>query len=364
MAKKIKVAVIFGGRSAEHEVSLQSAKNVIDAIDKSKFDVSLIGITKEGKWVSLPTTNYLLNAEDPKTVGLIESKNQLALSPGNEFNSFLDLNKTGASLSFDVAFPVLHGTFGEDGTIQGLFKLAGIPFVGAGVLGSAVGMDKDVMKRLLRDAGLPIGKFICLKRSEKAPSYEEAVKLVGQPFFVKPSNAGSSVGVHKVKDAASFKTALQDAFLYDTKILIEEALIGREIEVAVLGNDEPRASVPGELIVNHEFYSYEAKYIDPNGAVPQIPAKLSPEMVSKIQALAIKTFKALDCSGMGRVDFFVKHSGEIFVNEINTIPGFTKISMYPKMWEATGLSYTNLITKLIELALEKHEQETAKKLTF
>jgi D-alanine-D-alanine ligase len=257
-----------------------------------------------------------------------------------------------------VAFPILHGPFGEDGTVQGLLKLADIPFVGAGVLGSAAGMDKDVMKRLLRDAGIPIGKFITLRGGPaNAPSFADAAGELGAPFFVKPANMGSSVGVSKVYDEDGCRAALDEAFRFDSKVLIEENIPGREIECSVLGNDNPAASLPGEVRPSKEFYSYEAKYIDSNGAVLEIPAKLPPETVRRVQELAVKTFQTLECQGLSRVDFFLRDSGEVIVNEINTMPGFTKISMYPKLWEASGLGYRELIDRLIQLAIERFNAE-------
>ena len=313
--RKINVAILYGGKSAEHEVSLRSAKNVIAAIDKNKYHPILVKIKKSGPW-------YL-----PKKLGKV-----------------------------DVVFPILHGPFGEDGTVQGALKLAGLPFVGCGVLGSAVGMDKDVMKRLLRDAGLPIGKFLVLKDFEK-PNYKKIVTELGLPFFLKPANMGSSVGVHKVKNETEFKKALADAFLYDRKVILEEFIDGREIECAVLGNDEPKASLPGEIIVNAEFYSYSAKYLDKNGATLAIPAELSSDLIKKIQTLAIKTFTTLEAEGLSRVDFFLSKDGDVLVNEINTMPGFTSISMYPKLWEASGIGYTELIDRLIQLAIERFGKE-------
>jgi D-alanine-D-alanine ligase len=256
-----------------------------------------------------------------------------------------------------VVFPILHGPFGEDGTIQGFLKLADIPFVGPGVLGSAVGMDKDAMKRLLRDAGVPIGKFLTVKSHERVPAFAEVEAALGKPVFIKPANMGSSVGISKVHDEGEYAAAIQDAFQFDTKIIIEEFIPGREIECAVLGNEEPAASSPGEVIPSHEFYSYDAKYLDENGAMLKIPAQLDGQTTKKIQQLAIQTFQTLCCEGLSRVDFFLKESGEIMVNEINTMPGFTRISMYPKMWETAGITYTELITRLIELAISRYEKE-------
>ncbi len=352
---KIKVGILFGGKSAEHEVSLQSAKNVAEAIDKNKYEVVLIGIDKTGKWLlNSDSSKFLLNSQDPKLIAL-NKQNTLSVSLSPESKGFLSdgLNKNN---KIDVIFPILHGPFGEDGTVQGLLKLAGIPFVGSGVLGSAVGMDKDIMKRLLRESGIPVANFMVFKNKDEI-SYKKVVKNLGLPLFVKPANLGSSVGISKVSNEIEFKNAIKKAFQYDTKILIEESIIGREIECAVLGNDKPIASIPGEVILNTDFYSYETKYIDENGAMVNIPAKLSKSNIAKIQKLAIKTFEVLSCEGLGRVDMFIKDNGDILVNEINTIPGFTSISMYPKLWEASGISYTKLIDILIKLAIERFNKE-------
>ncbi len=357
MKKKIRVGILFGGKSAEHEVSLQSARNVADAIDKDKYDTVLMGIDKQGKWhVNDSSSQFLLNVQNPKLIAL-NKKNMKSASLVPSSNGMISLgNSTNGTEKIDVVFPILHGPFGEDGTVQGLLKLAGVPFVGAGVLGSAVGMDKDVMKRLLRDAGIPIGKFVVLRDGEKV-SFKKVVAELGLPFFVKPANMGSSVGVSKVSKQSQFDTALKEAFKFDRKILLEENISGREIECSVLGNDNPIASVPGEIIVHDEFYSYDAKYIDEHGATLSIPAKLSKQEIKNVQRLAIATFKALSCEGLGRVDFFLKKNGEFVVNEINTIPGFTSVSMYPKLWEASGISYTQLIDMLIQLAIERFEKE-------
>lgn len=363
MKKKMKVGIIFGGKSAEHEVSLQSAKNVIEAIDKDKYEPVLIGVDKKGKWLLADSSKFLLNSGNPKLIKLSnETSQSVALVPQSA-GRIANLDTHESDKFIDVVFPILHGPFGEDGTMQGLLKLANIPFVGASVLGSAVGMDKDVMKRLLRDAEIPIGKFLTCKEKD-IPTYEDAVKNLGLPFFVKPANMGSSVGVSKVSEEKDFDKAIREAFKYDRKILIEENIKGREIECSVLGNDDPIASVPGEVISNHDFYSYEAKYIDKHGATLEIPAKLSDEIIKKVQAFAVKTFKILSCEGLGRVDFFLKENGDVLVNEINTIPGFTSISMYPKLWEASGISYTELIDRLIQLALERFEKEQKLKTSY
>src|SRR3989344_4343662 len=361
--KKMNVAILFGGRSAEHEVSLQSAKNIFDAIDKKKFNPILIGIDKSGKWLLNDSAKFLLNADDPKLIKLNQAGESVALIPANN-GEITNLDDSSTSQKIAVVFPILHGPFGEDGTAQGFLILANLPFVGPSILGSAVGMDKDVMKRLLCEAGLPIGKFVSLKLSDEIPDFTAIKSKIGLPFFVKPANMGSSVGIAKVHNESEYADAVKDAFNYDVKIIIEENIPGREIECAVLGNADTKASVPGEIKSTHEFYSYEAKYIDENGAVAEIPAKLPEETIKKIQELAVKTFQVLECEGCSRVDFFLKENGEVVVNEINTIPGFTKISMYPKLWEASGISYTKLITKLINLAIERFENERKLKTNY
>lgn len=318
--KKLKIGVLFGGKSAEHEVSVNSARNVINALNSKKYQVISIKIGKDGKF------------------------------------DFSIIKKV------DVVFPVLHGPFGEDGSMQGFLKLTNVPYVGAGVLGSAVGMDKDVMKRLLRDADIPIGKFIILHNGEKK-LFSEIEKTLGLPVFVKPANLGSSVGISKVKNKKEWHRAIKSAFFYDSKIIVEENIPGREIECSVLGNEKPMASVPGEIIANQEFYSYDAKYAGA-GSEAVVPAKLNESTIKRVQELAVKVFKTLNCEGMGRVDFFVKDSGEIIVNEINTIPGFTSISMYPKLWEASGIPVSKLVDKLIELAIERFKKEQKLKTTI
>lgn len=352
---KIRVGIIFGGKSAEHEISLQSAKNVIDALDKNKYEPVLIGIDKTGKWYLNEESKFLLNT-DSETVKISgEKNNEVALAPESS-GELINLHENKLGKKIDVVFPILHGPFGEDGTIQGLLKLANIPFVGSGVLGSAVGMDKDVSKRLLRDAGIPVAKFISLHEYNKL-DYSEIVSLLGLPFFVKPSNMGSSVGISKVKSESEFTAAIEEAFKYDRKIILEEFIKAREIECSVLGNSQPIASIPGEVISTHDFYSYEAKYLDEKGAVLEIPAKLPGELAAKIQKLSIEVFQVLECEGFARVDFFLTDKNEILVNEINTIPGFTKISMYPKLWEHSGITYSEILDKLISLALERFKKE-------
>jgi D-alanine-D-alanine ligase len=356
MKKRLRVAILFGGKSAEHEISLLSAKNIVEAIDRKKYQVVLIGIDKKGRWYFSDDPRLLQKADRPKPIRFDRAQNALALVPSNKAKQWLRLSTRRADKPVDVVFPVLHGTFGEDGTVQGLLKMADIPFVGAGVLGSAVGMDKDVTKRLLRDAGIPIARFLTARRSERV-DFAMAARELGLPLFVKPANCGSSVGIHKVNNDSQFAAAVADAFRYDEKILLEEYIPGREIECSVLGNDDPIASLPGEIITRREFYSYEAKYLDEKGATLEVPAKLPAGLVEEIQRVAVKTFKTLCCEGMARVDFFLRGQSEIIVNEINTIPGFTKISMYPKMWQASGISYSRLIDRLILLALERFQRE-------
>ncbi len=357
MKKKIRVAILFGDKSAEHEISLISARNIVEAMDKKKYEIVSIGIDKQGRWF-FDEGAQLLRGRVEKRVEFGRRGNPAAIIPGAPRNPMVRMSRRPPLGKIDVVFPVLHGPLGEDGTVQGLLKLADVPFVGAGVLGSAVGMDKDVMKRLLRDARIPISKFLTFERAAKDKiRFAEVKRVLGTPIFVKPANLGSSVGISKVSNDKQFPAAVREAFRYDNKILIEENIHGREIECAVLGNERPVASLPGEILTRHDFYSYDAKYIDDKGAQLIIPADLPVAVVRRIQRLAVETFKVLCCSGMARVDFFLRGRNEIFVNEINTIPGFTKISMYPKMWGASGLSYSRLIDRLIQLALQRFRAE-------
>jgi len=360
---KLNVLILFGGRSAEHKVSLQSAANIIEAIDKNKYNIYPVGINYDGQWFYFETNNIFLNLEDPSKVALnISASKPVALLPIG-INSFLiSLDKNEKIIRPDIIFPVLHGPYGEDGTIQALAKIANIPCVGPGIIGSAAGMDKDVMKRLLKEAGIPIARSIIIRKYEAEKyNYKILSEMLGKVLFVKPANMGSSVGISKVTDEKSFNFAIEKAFLYDTKIIVEEEIKGREIECAVLGNDNPIASEPGEIIPLEDFYSYTAKYINKNGAELKIPAQLNDDIKRKIQQLAIHTFKVLECYGMSRVDFFVTIDGKIYVNEINTIPGFTKISMYPKLFEFSGISYSELIDKLIDFSLEKYKEQISLK---
>ncbi|OHX10825.1 D-alanine--D-alanine ligase A [Chromobacterium sphagni] len=355
---KVRVGLIFGGCSSEHEVSLQSARNVLDAIDAEKFDVSLIGIDKQGRWHISQASSFLLHADDPGRIALRQSGQGLALLLGEGRRQLVAAGTFHPLAQVDVVFPIVHGSLGEDGSLQGLLQMANIPFVGAGVLGSALCMDKDVAKRLLRDAGLKVAPFVALISGRAGqPGYADIVAQMGLPLFVKPANQGSSVGVSKVRDEAEFHAALAQAFRYDHKVLVEQAVAGREIECAVLGNESPQASGCGEIVLSDEFYAYDTKYLNEGGARVIVPADISEEACQRIRQVSIQAFQALECAGMARVDVFLTPDGDIVVNELNTLPGFTNISMYPKLWQAAGLSYRDLITSLIELALARGDRE-------
>jgi D-alanine-D-alanine ligase len=383
--KKTRVGILFGGRSGEHEISLLSAASVFKAIDQSKFEVVPIGITKEGRWVTAADAERLLSgkplehkrqlrAGDPEATSaaaVLHNGEAVIVPPEphragamTPFQSEAQTRRASdRAINVDVIFPVLHGTFGEDGTIQGLLELADIPYVGAGVLGSAAGMDKDIMKSLFRAAGLPIVKHVTFLRSEWEVAPKKMQKTVERklkyPVFVKPANLGSSVGISKARNAKELARAVEEAARFDRKIVVEEGVGGkknkaREIECAVLGNDKPEASVPGEIVPSAEFYDYAAKYLD-EGSQLIIPAKLTKTEGRRVRELAVAAFRAVDCSGLARVDFLMEpRSGKIYLNEINTMPGFTSISMYPKLWAATGVSYPELIERLIQLGMERH----------
>jgi len=350
MAKQ-RVGIVFGGKSAEHEVSLQSAKNIVDAIDKSRFDVVLLGIDKQGQWHVNDASQYLLHADDPAHIALNPSDISVATVPGVVQGQLIDAGNAQALAQIDVVFPIVHGTLGEDGSLQGMLRMANLPFVGSDVLGSAACMDKDVTKRLLRDAGLNIAPFVTLTRANRDKhSFAQIQAQLGLPLFVKPANQGSSVGVSKVTSEAQFNEAVRLAFEFDHKVVVEQGINGREIECAVLGNDFPQASTCGEVVLNSDFYSYDTKYIDDKGAQVVVPAALDPDVNDKIRAIAVEAYQALGCCGIARVDVFLTPDNEVVIHEINTLPGFTNISMYPKLWQASGLDYTSLITRLIELA--------------
>lgn len=360
--KKIRVGIIFGGKSAEHEVSLQSAKNIVDAIDKEKFAVTLLGIDKNGNWHVYDEDSYLKNADNPKRIELNESEDVVGIVPGLTEESFIHAKTAEVMQKLDVIFPIVHGTLGEDGSLQGMLRLINLPFVGPNVLSSSICMDKDIAKKLLQIAGIKVAKgFVFTKAKRDHIDYSTVVEQLGETVFVKPANQGSSVGISKVSTEEEFMTAVDFAFQYDHKIVVEETIQGREIECSVLGNDEPMASLPGEILPKTDFYSYESKYIDEKGAELSIPANLPDEHIKMVQETAIHAYETLQCEGLARVDFFLTENNELYVNEINTLPGFTKISMYPKLWEVSGISYTDLITKLIELAMERHQENKALK---
>ena len=362
--RKIRVGVLFGGRSSEHEVSLTSARGIMEALDKDKYEVIPIGITKSGHWLTGGDIHQhlLAAAAGHPIIADHIAKVEEAVS---ESALMLPIEETGP---LDVIFPVLHGPYGEDGTVQGFLELLGLPYVGAGVVASAVGMDKAVCKDIFRTHNLPIVPHLTFLRRHWKTDPEgvlaQCEKSLTYPIFVKPANLGSSVGVNKAKDRAGLQAGFEDAIQYDRKVIVEQGVEAREIEVSVLGNDEPIASIPGEIIPSREFYSYAAKYLDDSSEL-LIPAPLHPDQARLIQEMAIKAFLALDCSGMARCDFLLdKESGAIYLNEINTIPGFTPISMYPKLWEASGLSYRELVSRLIELALERYEDKLQSRTTF
>jgi len=388
--EKIRVGILFGGRSGEHEVSLLSAASVLNAIDKEKYEVVPIGITKDGRWLTAEHAENLLTgklvleprnlrAGDPETTSsaAVLARGESVVvppEPVHRHSGLVPFQTTAAltrrasdrAINVDVIFPVLHGTFGEDGTIQGLLELADIAYVGAGVLGSAAGMDKDIMKSLFIAAGIPIVKHVTILRGAWEKDPKKVQKLVESkliyPVFVKPANLGSSVGISKAHNRKELGPAIEEAAKFDRKIVIEQGVGGkkekaREIECSVLGNDEPVASVPGEIVPGKEFYDYTAKYVD-EGSQLIIPAKLTKAETKKVQELAVAAFQAVDCSGLARVDFLMDpKTGKIFLNEINTMPGFTSISMYPKLWAASGLDYADLIDRLIQLGIERHEDK-------
>jgi D-alanine-D-alanine ligase len=366
MARKIRIGIVLGGRSGEHEVSLASARSVMDAIDEEKYEIVPIGITKEGRWIASGDPVKALEARDADAscpVALLGDPSRRGLMRLEETEHAIEATRLA---ELDVVFPVLHGPYGEDGTVQGLLELAGLPYVGAGVVGSVLGMDKAIFKDVMRAHDLPIVEHLVLKRkiwdADPDSVIDQVEEKLDYPVFTKPANLGSSVGISKCRDRTELARGLVEAARYDRKLIVEVAVAAaREIEVSVLGNDDPIASVPGEVIPSREFYSYEAKYIDDGDRASDliIPAAVSPEMTERIRDLALRVYRAIDCAGMARVDFLLSgETGELYVNEVNTIPGFTAISMYPKLWEASGISYSELIDRLIDLALERyHDKE-------
>jgi D-alanine-D-alanine ligase len=361
MSRRLRVGIIFGGRSGEHEVSVRSARGILSALDPARFEAVPIGIDRGGAW-QLIEPRALLEA-DTASCGAVVGEGGLvpvtkaALPAGGG-----DVVELSGRFGVDVFFPIVHGTLGEDGSLQGMLEMAGAPYVGCGVLGSAVGMDKDVSKRLLRDAGLPVVDFVVARadRSSLADVERDVRLQLGFPCFVKPANSGSSVGVVKVRQPSELPAALTEAFRYDRKVLIERAIDAREIETAVLDGRPPTVSLPGEIVPRHEFYSYEAKYLDPDGAQLLVPAPLSPEQTRQVQQLSLRVFEVLELEGLSRVDFFLdRGTGQWFVNEVNTLPGFTEVSMYSRMWQESGLSYRDLLTRLLELAQARFEARRA-----
>jgi D-alanine-D-alanine ligase len=369
-SSRIKIGVLYGGRSGEHDVSLCSAASVVSALNSSKYEIIAIGIDRDGKWYVQDKPEIVPHKDFGQVLSLKKRGTWLVnhFEQGNKLFLY-NMGNSGEKVVVDIVFPVLHGTFGEDGTLQGLLELARVPYVGADVIGSAVGMDKDVAKRLLREAGISIVPYLTINQQQwqnnQKSIMEIAIDKLGLPLFVKPVCTGSSVGVKKVKEQVSFPEAVDFALQFDTRVIIEKAIDCREIECAVLGNEPPAASVLGEIISSHEFYSYEAKYIDPKGAIPKIPAQIEAYLADLIRKLAVAGYLALGCSSMARVDFFLdKKTNEFYVNEINTLPGFTSISMYPKLWEATGLKYSDLLDRLIALAQDRHKKKLAIKTDF
>jgi len=360
---KLRIGILYGGRSGEHDVSLCSAASVIVALDRNKYNVTAIGIDRDGRWYVQEKPEIIPDKDFGKKMAL-KKKGMWLVNHFEQKNKLHLYNIKGKKedVIVDVLFPVIHGTFCEDGTLQGLLELAMVPYVGADVIGSAVGMDKDIAKRLLNEADIPVVPSLTVSKTDWRENSKAIVKAaldkIGLPLFIKPVCAGSSVGVKKVKQKESLSKAINFAFQFDNKVLIEQAIDCREIECAVLGNEKPAGSVLGEIIPHHEFYSYEAKYIDPNGAALKIPADINKALSEKIRKIAVEGYMALGCTSMARVDFFLdKKTNKFYLNEINTLPGFTSISMYPKLWEATGLKYSNLLDKLIALALDRHKKK-------
>ncbi|ALH95027.1 D-alanine--D-alanine ligase [Acinetobacter equi] len=357
---KKRVGIIFGGKSAEHEVSLQSAKNIVEAIDKQRFEVVLIGIDKQGAWKIFEQEHYIENDNNPRLIAINDAGHDLQIQFRTDENKFLEQRKEGISQlsSIDVIFPIIHGTLGEDGFLQGMMNILDIPYVGCDVLSSALCMDKDISKRLLLAAGIPVTPYIAIHAYQRNQlSFEKIQDKLGLPIFIKPANQGSSVGISKVENSQEFEKAIETAFLYDEKILIEKFVNGREIECAVLGSSaHPTASVCGEIEIQSSFYSYDAKYINSEASRMVIPAKISEELSEKIRQQSIQAFQILGCSGLARIDFFLTENNEIYLNELNTLPGFTHKSMYSKLWEKSGLSYSDLISKLIDLAIERYTE--------
>ncbi|MCG3420304.1 D-alanine--D-alanine ligase [Oceanobacillus jordanicus] len=363
--KKINVGIIYGGKSVEHEVSLQSANSIVKAINRDKFEPILIGVDKKGKWHLNNEASYLFNPENIEQVELNKSKDHVAILPG-EMKNQLILTKYGSPLKqLDVIFPVVHGTLGEDGSIQGLLKIANLPYVGSDVLGSAICMDKDIAKRLMQGVGINVAKWQSFTISQRDKiHYEELATYLGRSMFIKPANLGSSVGVSNVSTKEEFENAINMVFEYDHKIIIEETIIGREINFALLGNENPLVSLPGEVLINNGLYSYKSKYMNEDDTKFGIPAKLNESKIDEMQRVALKAFETLQCEGLARVDFFLTDDGCFYVNEVNTLPSFAKTSIYPRLWEASGLDYSDLINHLINLAIKRYNRQQKFKSTL
>ncbi len=357
MNSRQSLCILCGGRSAEHEVSLCSAYNVVGAVDPQRFAVSVVGIDQQGQWLQLPPEAFVVGFESPDTARL--APGGAPVVPTCRDGKLVLLAADGSTTAVDVVFPVLHGTYGEDGSVQGLLRMYGAACVGCDVMASANCMDKDVAKRLFVQAGIPTARWVMAEKDLPRPSDAEIVAELGLPLFVKPARLGSSVGITKVKRTEDLAAALATAFRYDTKVIVEEFVAGREIEVAVLGNRTPAASVPGEIEVLDEFYSFDAKYIDGTKSVLHAPARIPQAASDAVRQEAVRAFRALDCSGLARVDFFLRPDGSVCLNEINTIPGFTRISMYPRLWGETGVPYSELINRLVDLALERQTEQAA-----
>lgn len=358
MGKKLQLAVLCGGQSTEHEISVRSAKNIIAALNPDKYAVTVVYITHAGQWYLVKNPSLFID-NDPAVLVQTQQLDPITVVLGDSHQPWQSLDNPQQRYAVDCVFPMLHGTFGEDGVLQGLLDLLNLPYVGAGTQSSALCMQKDVTKHLLRAADIPTTDWVTLYSQDAlSVNYQELVDKFGKNLFIKPASLGSSVGIMPVDNQIKFDAAVKDAFRYDERVLVEPRIYGREIECAVLGNGKPQASLPGEIITQHDdYYSYDAKYRDPQSAETQVPAKLAPDVAATIREMAVKVFKVMNCSGMARVDFFVVNDTDVLVNEINTIPGFTNISMYPTMWEANGLSYRDLLDKLIDLALERYRDQ-------
>lgn len=362
---KLNVAVFFGGKSAEHEISLISAQNVIKSLDPQKYNAHLIAIDQNGKWYYQKNKELLFKTDDPKRIKIEDKSIPIMLSPVANDHRLINSHTMKTETTIDVIYPILHGTYGEDGAIQGLAKMANLPCVGCGILGSSVGMDKEIMKRVLSANQIKNAPYKTIRRNDTPyPGYDEVKKELGSELFVKPSNMGSSVGITHVKSSSDWKGALKYAFDYDNKIIVESRIRGREVECAVMGNLDPKASIVGEVIPKGGFYSYESKYIDEDGAVLEVPANITDADQKMIQEVSINTYKVLECRGLTRVDMFLTEDGQCYINEVNTLPGFTKISMYPTLWKLSGVPISELVDRLIQYAIAEHKSIEDLEVTF